>query len=280
VDKLDPSNDNDDNLITIITRNALESISNSAPQPRLWQESIGCSSSNKSQTEQCVFETSTLGNFSELSNPYLAQLPVGFHTGTIRQFAPRINSTVRWEKVSPEDMPANCGGMPDSFYARYANAIADDGRLVRPRNFSIEVCMPGSQGESPWKSTYSRQDFKEELFLNISVMGYTYGLYNFGDDILINDGIVRVTSTTTAGYFELPNYMNGGQAGPLIDGVPDDSDHCGVDCEQQVYTHESVIPREAPASSKFQSNGTLRLALVENKGVRSVAEGNILSRAC
>jgi hypothetical protein len=126
---------------TISTRNALKSTSNTTPQPRLWQENIGCSSSNDSQTQRCVLHTTTLGNLSALSNPFLTQLPVGFNTGLIKQFIPRINSTVKWEPLPRADMPVACDKMPNSFYAHYANAPQKPdsrwGSRTAPRNWSI-----------------------------------------------------------------------------------------------------------------------------------------------
>lgn len=260
---------------TLLTRNALKSTTNTTPQPRLWQETTGCSS-DKSASKPCVVEPTTLGNISKLSNPFLAQLPVGFHTGLIKQFIPRINSTVRWEAISPEHMPADCGGLPNSFYSHYANATwppESKWNLVdgAPRNWSIEACMPGDQSESPWKSSYDRQDFSEQLFLNVSVMGYGDGPPE-GPDSPRSGGIFRITSETTAGYFELPNYKNGGEPGPIIEGDPNDASHCGFDCSRQSYRYESHVrrtlaPRAVPAVSNYQSNDSLTLAVVPNRGV-------------
>jgi len=261
-----------------MTRNALKLTVNTTPQPRLWQEGTGCSASNNSQTEQCVLGTSTLGKLSELSNPYLAGLPIGFNTGLIKQFIPRINSSVKWEPISPELMPVNCSGIPDSFYALYANATTYESLSGPvPRNWSIEICMPANQSESPWSDTYERQDFSEELFLNISVMGYDDdSSYSEQDiDSPSTGGMFRVTSNTTAGYFELPNYMNGGQAGLIIDGDPDDSDHCGFDCRPQVYFRTPVTPRDAPPLSNFQTGGPSSLSTVSNKGVRFLGSSNV-----
>jgi len=223
--------------VPALTQNSLRLTSTTTPQPHLWQEAVGCSPSTKSLGEPCIPGPSAFGNFTALSNPYLAPLPVGYHTGVIKQFAPRINSTVKWETVSQDDMLIDCVGSPDSFYAFYAKPSETDQDVQT--SWSFEVCMPGDQNVSPWKNTNSRQEFTEELFMNISVTGYeSYYLDGSvyrpreGDNTLTS-GIFRVTSTTTAGYFELPNYMNGGQAGPIIDGEPDDSKHCGVDCRSQ-----------------------------------------------
>jgi hypothetical protein len=223
--------------VPALTQNSLRLTSTTTPQPHLWQEAVDCSPATKSQTEPCTPGPSAFGNFTALSNPYLAPLPVGYHTGVIKQFAPRINSTVKWEIVSPDDVPIDCVESPDSFYAFYAKPSETD--QDAQTSWSFEVCMPGDQNVSPWKNTNSRQEFTEELFMNISVTGYE-SYYLDGNvyrpregDNTLTSGIFRVTSTTTAGYFELPNYLNGGQAGPIIDGEPDDSKHCGVDCRSQ-----------------------------------------------
>ena len=257
---------------TIVTRNSLKSTSNTTPQPRLWQENIGCSSSNDTRVERCVLETTTLGNFSALSNPFVAQLPIGSHTGLIKQFIPRINSTVKWEPLPRDEMPVDCGEMPNSFYAYYANATwppEDEWGPMghNPKNWSIQACMPGNQSTSPWSKTYTRQDFTEVLYLNISVMGYEDELDPMlGSDSPATGGVFRITANTTAGYFELPNYMNGGQVGSLIGGDPDSDEICDHECERQKY-RRVISPRAVPPVSNFQSNGSLSLSTVANRGV-------------
>jgi hypothetical protein len=229
---------NDVKTVATFTRYALRKASRTTPQSHLWQEGTNCSSSIQGQAERCIIEPSEFGNFTALSNPYLASLPVGFHSGLIKQFIPRINSTVEWEIVSPDGVFSSCVGSPNSFHALYAKPPGTD--QDAQKGWSIEICMPGDQSASSWKNTNDRQDFTEELLMNISAMGYdSNSVVHRTREVRENaltGGIFRVTSKTTAGYFELPNYMNGGQAGPIIDGQPDDSKHCGVDCEPQVST--------------------------------------------
>lgn len=265
-------------MSTLLTRNALKSTTNTTPQPHLWHESTGCSSSDRS-LERCVYETATLANISQLSQPYMAQLPIGYHTGLIKQFATRINSTVKWEAVSRETMPTDCGEMPDSFYVHYANGTLDLNSKLGPGksyggNWSIEACMPGNLSEPPLKRVYGRQDFTETLYLNVSVVGYPEQGYPTGEfDSPLSGGMFRITSQTTAGYFELPNYMNGGKAGPLITGDPDDSIHCDVNCIAQTARYSGkvdpggVYARTVPPASDFESNESFNLAMVPNKGV-------------
>lgn len=249
-----------------MTRNSL-SASNTAPQARLWQNDFNCSRLDSKLTEQCLFGAATLGQISKLLNPYFAQLPAGFHTGVIKQFLPRMNSTVQWKSVPVEAMPFNCATLPDGFYVHYSNSTwppESDGNLIggAPKNWSIEACMPGNQSASPWKSTFERQDFMEELYLNISVMGYDW--QGGSRDPPLSGGIFKVTSNTTAGYFELPNHMNEGRAGQLLDGDPESL--CGSDCMPQ--RSDKLSPRSEPIN--YQSDGSWKLNKVKNKGVRII----------
>ncbi|PIA92339.1 hypothetical protein CB0940_09144 [Cercospora beticola] len=256
----------DNNVVTIMTRNAL-STSNTAPQARLWQNEFNCSMLVSNLTEQCLLGAATLGQISQMSNPYFAQLPAGTHTGVIKQFLPRMNSSVRWESVPAEAMPANCASLPGSFYVHYSNSTwppESDWDLMggAPKNWSIEACMPGNQSAVPWKSTYHRQDFVEELYLNISVMGYDWqhaseqppGSPHFG-------GVFKVTSNTTAGYFELPNHMNGGKAGEIIEDDP--KNLCGSDCMSQ--TPAGKLSSRS-AAINYQNDDSWDLNTLKNKG--------------
>ncbi|KUM64781.1 hypothetical protein ACN42_g2287 [Penicillium freii] len=84
--------------------------------------------------------------------------------------------------------------------------------------------MPADTRKSPWSSTRDRQDFSEELYVNI-----TYGGSSSTKESL-DSYVVKITVNTTAGYFELPNYNNGGQAGPLLGKSPNctDSNNCNT----------------------------------------------------
>lgn len=176
-------------------------------------------------------------------------------------------------------MPTDCGEMPDSFYVHYANGTLDLNSKLGPGksyggNWGIEACMPGNLSETPLKRVYERQDFTETLYLNISVVEYPEQGYPTGEfDSPLSGGMFRITSQTTAGYFELPNYMNGGIAGPLITGDPDDSIHCDVNCIAQTARYSGkvdpggVYARTVPPASDFESNESFNLAMVPNKGV-------------
>lgn len=79
-----------------------------------------------------------------------------------------------------------------------------------------------------WKATRRRQDFPEELYLKITVSTPPTNrtFHN------------KITLDTTAGYFELPNYMNRGSPGPLIEDDP--TNHCGLNCTAQGFMPDSI----------------------------------------
>ncbi|KAM0795838.1 hypothetical protein BDR22DRAFT_966651 [Usnea florida] len=90
--------------------------------------------------------------------------------------------------------------------------------------FTFRVCLPGES--NPWYGTKSRQEAKEEFFLDFQYtkakehvssengdVGYPYPT----TDPLTNF-TRRCRSSTTLGYFELPNSWNNHSAGPLDEG--------------------------------------------------------------
>ncbi|KAL4895123.1 hypothetical protein BDV59DRAFT_174484 [Aspergillus ambiguus] len=74
--------------------------------------------------------------------------------------------------------------------------------------------MPADMRRSPWRVTRDRQDFSEELYINITYRGPSAIEERPGEYVF------KITVNTTAGYFELPNYSNGGRAGPLSEKAP------------------------------------------------------------
>lgn len=110
------------------------------------------------------------------------------------------------------------------FFAQYSNSTLNpfDGDLL---GWSLTACMPVNISQSPWRSTRDRQDFSEEIFLNITVPA------PFSPSNPLIRSLLKITVNANAEYFELPNYMNGGVAGPLLD---EDPTHvCGHNCNHQ-----------------------------------------------
>lgn len=216
--------------------------------------------------------------WSTLSRPFLAELLVGYHTGVIRQFTPRFSSDGKVEVVPPAGMPLGCDSIPHAFYVHYAssqpsgedsNSSASSPSRDEPRNWSIQACMPTDQSVSSWKDTYLRHEFVKELYLNISIIGYYLKRRNGQYLAEVDSRVLKITSSTTAGFFELPNYMNGGRSNRLLNGDPD-LDHYCSDCAKQRYRSEidtSVRPRTSLPVIDLEGNGSYHSDLVLNKGV-------------
>jgi hypothetical protein len=205
-DQWNSARDDTSDLVTVLTRNALMTATNGQPQSQLWQG--GGQSCNLTNVGAACGSGNNLGDISTLEDPFLAQLPSGFGTGLIRQYAPRFNSTAKYESITAADWPAGCEHLPGALYVEYSYT---DGDTSDPGVWNVQACMPGNVTQSPWTLTRDRQDFTEELYLNITLYG------GISQKSTPHNGLTfRITSNTTAGYFELPNYMNNQIPGPLL----------------------------------------------------------------
>lgn len=203
----------------ILTRNSLASTSADDTSSQLW-------SGNDSH-----LESRTWAHLSEQSDPFFAQLTKDYNTGVIQQFLPRINSTAHYEGITEDLFPAHCDTIPGALSISHSPPP-----LITTTDLSwaIHVCMPSDQRMSPRKNTRSQQNFTEHLYLNVSL---SPDLRISADRSQAEDfpapfsEYFRVTVETTAGYFELPNYMNGQKAGPLL--KQDPNLECGNACYSQ-----------------------------------------------
>ncbi|EQB55110.1 hypothetical protein CGLO_04994 [Colletotrichum gloeosporioides Cg-14] len=226
----------EDNSVVLITRGLLETTSSSQPQAQLWQGSgYACSDSKevdgKRISEACRFGT-TLEDIANLEAPFLAQLPAGYSTGLIRQFIPRINSTTDVALMTAEDFPRSCETMPGSFWASY---LTGGGGMSYPGYppVSIQICMPGNLTTTPWKRTRDRQTFTENLYLNIS--------FELKEPKI---SYWKISMSTTAGYFQLPNEWNQ-TAGELLDKDPfGPQGACHRGCEKQVQVYNDFMLKD------------------------------------
>jgi hypothetical protein len=199
----------------------------SDPQPRLWTRSgLSCDSSTMRGTSKdqqisrpCSQRTHSFSNWNASDDPFVAQFPVGYNTGLVSQFLPRINSSFSRQAISAEEFPKGCDTLPHSFYAKYNGSVSRDYQDAR---WSAEACMPGNLSTGKWQSTRLRQDFSESLYLNLSFLRW---------DAANASQLFKLQVDTTAGYFELPNYMNGQTPGPLLNGDP--KDECEHTCVPQ-----------------------------------------------
>lgn len=221
----------DDNFVVVMTRSALTSATTTQQQSQLWQGGkVSCAftAGVEEIPTSCEYGGAKFEDLADLSDPFLAQLPGGYNTGLIRQFAPRINSSAHYENISAENFPKNCDQIDGAFFIDYTNTTY----AYQYYTWGVQACMPANVTSSPWKSTRDRQDFTEELYLNITLINYEYMQYGSDGD-QVNSMFFKVTLNTTGGYFELPNYMNGGSAGSLLDKDPNSL--CGNDCEIQGF---------------------------------------------
>ena len=124
----------------------------------------------------------------------------------------RLNSTTECSRIARDQFPATCEGtMP-------LIKTLDD-----PKNITIRICAPGTYGKTPWTLSRDRQDITEELYVDVWFPGNTTIIseYPVGVDTRLSNFTTSCTTTTTRGYFELPNYRNKYLAQPLGDKWPD-----------------------------------------------------------
>lgn len=233
---------NEGNLITVMTRSSLETATLEDIQAQLWRgTNVSCNPMSPSYDED-VSWTSDLGSICEargntleimpgLPDPFLAELPADFNTGLIQQFAPRINSTARFENITEDAFPTGCDQVPDGFFVEYSNTTTP---YSTDQTWAVQACMPVNVTDSPWKSTRNRQDFSEVMYLNITMTPTSLQRTNAPEN-----AFYRLTLDTTAGYFELPNYMNGEVAGPLLESDP--VDLCGANCASQGWDDSEYV---------------------------------------
>jgi hypothetical protein len=142
-----------------------------------------------------------------LSRFFLSGMPNNATTGTLRQHAMRLNSSVGCSKIAKTDFPVPCPG-EEPFTATYEMA----------NDISVRICVPGKLGVFPWTLSRNRQDIVEALYLDMWDTHKYRALDLDGDD---TDSTVRCEVKTTRGYFELGNLRNNATYGPLLEKWPD-----------------------------------------------------------
>ncbi|KAK5700653.1 hypothetical protein LTR97_005170 [Elasticomyces elasticus] len=270
----------DDGSVVLMTRNALATTSLVEPMNQLWQGAgFSCDArflmgNDTASTERGSYESppaacgygATLGNYSGLTEPFFAQQPSTFSTGVIRQFLPRFNSTSTYNKITANEWPTACTGLEDAEPGSYMVVYAKNGTdTVNP--WAVTACMPSDQRHTPWKRTHSRQDFGEELYLNVT-RADAGQVYEPGGSLF------QIIVNTTAGYFELPNYNNGQVPGPLL--ADDPNNHCDSYCETQGMLYDfdetdgMIYDGSDPKSINYKravdKSDISSLAQVPNKG--------------
>ncbi|KAH8432954.1 uncharacterized protein LDX57_010588 [Aspergillus melleus] len=220
------------NNAVLTTRKALETVWAYDGLSELWAgNNKSCSTPgdmDESASNGCRQPDLTWGSLLDLQDPYIAQLANGFITGLIRQTVPRINSTAQYKTISEDGFPVDCDSLDWGLSYKYSNFTNNsNGDLA----WSVHACMPVDLRISPWKKTRDRQDYSEELFLNITMSEDLWELVDRANSKGPYSRTFRVTVTTTAGYFELPNYMNDRTPGPLMERIPEA--FCDEECVYQ-----------------------------------------------
>lgn len=229
------------------TRAALLNADIHALQPQLWQGIPGQQLSN-------------FQNFSAMSDPFYAQLPSGFNTGVLQQFAIRINSTATSRSIAADKFPSGCSSDTSALYANYTSLVTGGSTQD---SWAVSACMPNVT-ESPWVETRDRQEFSESLYLNISIQSRWYQANT------ANVALYEINLRTTAGYFELPNFMNNGTPGLLLESDP--SPNCGQNCMRQIslYNYRQRARRDETtvgnATNYIHQRVPWSLLRIDNKG--------------
>ncbi|CAL5871866.1 uncharacterized protein PFLUO_LOCUS6120 [Penicillium psychrofluorescens] len=232
----------------VMVRSALESANSNKVFPQLWQRKAGQ-------------QFNTFNSFADMTDPFYSEVPTGFNTGVLRQFAPRVNSSTTYSSIKAAQWPANCDHTDNAFFASYSSVFSGDA------SWAITACMPADVNQSPWSSTRDRQEFTETLYLNISVpQAVEY------DSTPAGGALFEINVTTTAGYFELPNYMNDGMPGPLLESDPT-TNLCGTDCiaqDTEVYAKKRM---------RRSSTATGNTTFSPSNGFTTVNKGPLLTTA-
>jgi len=153
-------------------RSVLTSTASTNPQAHLWSniDALNCSNTTNPDSAACTFGKVSLGDMSQVEDPFLAQLPAGYSARIVSQSLPCINSTMTRDRVTEAAFPTNCEAGNGSFYVNYSTSVLtrwENGTQVGPA-WSLIACMPSDQKVWPWNYTRQRQDFTENLYLNLS----------------------------------------------------------------------------------------------------------------
>ena len=228
-------------LLPARLRNELASVSHNDFQPNTWQEGASHCSSNSSNgfsiSPECNQGGATFDSYAVLQSPYVAQLPAGYQTGLMTQFMLRMNSSVSLISVSRTAFPSNCNATSGAYYMEYT---------YNTTVLNVQVCMPDSVSQSPWKASRDRQDTTDTMFLDIHSGACKVCASSVFDSDSLENITLKLTVNTTLGYFELPNYNNSGNAGPLLakdpyETCPGDNHQCLTqwNSKRSLQTNES-----------------------------------------
>jgi hypothetical protein len=227
----------------------LESVSLDQYQPNVWSDYATTALQQHMSFDHTIAQATPLRDwvfrppgFSTFGNNkddwagarfFVSGMPSNATTGTLRQHAMRLNSSVGCSEIEKTAFPVPCPG-EEPFTATYE----------MPNDISVRVCVPGKLGVFPWTLSRNRQDIVEKLYLDMWDTGKNRAADSDGDD---TNSTVRCEVKTTRGYFELGNLRNNATYGPLLEKWPD-ADVMAQDFNDLVsdqYGKTAFVPTES-----------------------------------
>lgn len=153
---------------------------------------------------------------------FVAALPNNTNTGVLREHIMRLNSSAECNAIDASAFPQTCDGA-DPLVVSYSSQVDPaDFDNDKPKNFTIDICVPGNLSASPWTLSRDRQDITEDLYINVHIDSATLQSWGYWSSApSATNFTVHCTGKTTRGYFELPNYHNEFTTGPLLEKWPD-----------------------------------------------------------
>lgn len=197
-------------------RESLKTVDPTHIRPRIWvPKKMDCSitglwrpdrGSYLPNSTQCTNGGMTYLSLTTEPEAWISQLRSDFSTGVKQsQYVPRINTSVEVELLN--ELPTECNTLDAALLINYAGSSIDkDGNDTLIFDWSVRVCIPEYPSRA-FNDTDDAQTLIETAYFDL----YTY---NIMDRYYHN--ISKITMSTTAGYFELPNYNSKNAPGPLM----------------------------------------------------------------
>ena len=206
-----------------VARSFVADLATSQPfdkNPFLWSQ--GTIMNVTSLAEVLSINSNTFGSLGK--EVFATNFPVGTQTGVLRNLATRLNTSMSCDLIDWRDIPTFCpvrnssgnGGHPPTGILssiRNETKPAPFSNETDP-NLTLRLCVPGFKDISPWNSTLRPQNILEHMWMDLEYTNLP-GRNTYSPTAGSNFTL-HCTSNTTLGYFELPNYWNGGVAGPLL----------------------------------------------------------------
>ncbi|KAJ6439426.1 proteinrelated to secreted protein- sviceus [Purpureocillium lavendulum] len=195
------------------TRVKLSSTNITDIQERLWFDMLSCDADTIDP--HCLSPTKPrmLANMTTLKNPLWGQIDPGSQTGLVRQFAPRVNWTT---SVSNSTLAEFRTANTNAKRAKRLNL--EYTWALQESRLSLALCLGGNSTHSKWKAQRTRQDLLEDLYLKVDMTSTR----NTSIRSTRQTYFYRISLNTSAGYFELPNFMTKGDPSvppPLLDDI-------------------------------------------------------------